>query len=40
MVVDPDRAARRLVHDGGAYFFCSLNFSFFRKRNVNVALRA
>lgn len=25
MAVDPDRAAGRLVHDGGAYFFCSLS---------------
>ena len=25
MTVDPDRAAGRLVHDGGAYFFCSLS---------------
>jgi adenylate cyclase len=24
MVVDPDRAAGRLIHDGEAYFFCSL----------------
>jgi class 3 adenylate cyclase/YHS domain-containing protein len=24
MAVDPDRAAGRLVHDGDAYFFCSL----------------
>ena len=24
MAVDPDRAAGRLVHDGSAYFFCSL----------------
>jgi adenylate cyclase len=24
MVVDPDRAAGRLLHDGNAYFFCSL----------------
>jgi adenylate cyclase len=25
MVVDPDRAAGRLVHEGSAYFFCSLS---------------
>ena len=25
MVVDPDRAAGRLVHEGNAYFFCSLS---------------
>jgi adenylate cyclase len=25
MAVDPDRAAGRLVHDGGIYFFCSLS---------------
>jgi adenylate cyclase len=25
MVVDPDRASGRLVHDGSAYFFCSLS---------------
>lgn len=25
MVVDPDRAAGRLVHDGNTYFFCSLS---------------
>jgi adenylate cyclase len=25
MVVDPDRAAGRLLHDGSAYFFCSLS---------------
>jgi YHS domain-containing protein len=24
MVVDPDRAAGRLVHEGIAYFFCTL----------------
>lgn len=24
MAVDPDRAAGRLIHDGAAYFFCSL----------------
>jgi YHS domain-containing protein len=25
MVVDPERAAGRLVHEGNAYFFCSLS---------------
>ena len=25
MVVDPDRAAGRLLHDGSTYFFCSLS---------------
>ena len=24
MAVDPDRAAGRLMHDGNAYFFCTL----------------
>jgi adenylate cyclase len=25
MAVEPDRAAGRLVHEGNAYFFCSLS---------------